>query len=98
MVWRFAEAPAKFRSLHTHSGEPDWLVFVPRAMQSPDVDEAIARGAISVRRYDTPQGDIVYIGTALMGLGIAEANAAAETPVQFSDSPDGKPTTGRRAR
>lgn len=64
MIWRFADAPAKLRALHARSGEPDWLVFVPRCVHSPDVDEEIARGATFVSRYDTAEGDIVYIGTA----------------------------------
>ena len=96
MVWRFAEAPAKFRALHPHSGEPDWLVFVPGSMQSPEVDEAVARGAISVARYDTPQGDSVYVGTALMGLGRAPAPAPTKAPVEFSEPANPKPVTGGR--
>ncbi|MGA2713493.1 MAG: hypothetical protein ABSG41_10345 [Bryobacteraceae bacterium] len=79
MIWRFADAPAKFRSLHINSSEPDWLVFVPRSFQSPDVDEAIVGGAASVSRYDPPGGGIVYVGMASIG-SFAKGNVSFFQP------------------
>jgi hypothetical protein len=68
MIWRFAEAPAELRSLHVNSDEPEWLAFVPRSLQAPDVDEAIMRGSGCISRYDTADGGVVYTGMAWVGL------------------------------
>lgn len=81
-IWRFEDAPARLRALHAGASEPDWLVLVPRTFHSPDVDEAIVRGAVSVSRFDTPSGDIVYVGMASMGLRQCPSPAAH---VAFSD-------------
>ena len=75
-IWRFEDAPARLRSLHAGASEPDWLVLVPRSFHSPDVDEAIVRGAVSVSRFDAPGGDIVYVGMATMGLPQSPSPAA----------------------
>ncbi len=75
MIWRFADAPPKLRSLHVTSGGPDWLVFLPRSMQSADVEEEIVRGAICVARHHTTDGGIVFIGMASIG-SVANDNAA----------------------
>jgi hypothetical protein len=63
-VWRFAKAPDELRALHHGSESPEWLVMVPRAMHGSDVDKAVLahRGPGSVLRYETPKGDLVYIG------------------------------------
>jgi hypothetical protein len=64
MIWRFAAAPKELRSLHCEQGTPEWLVWIPRALTCPDLDELILRGSTpkEVARYETPEHDIVYIG------------------------------------
>lgn len=66
MIWRFAAAPQTLKSLHREQGTPEWLVWIPRALISPDLDEMILRGGApeQVARYETPEGDIVYVGTS----------------------------------
>jgi hypothetical protein len=66
MMWRFTAAPKTLKSLHRTPDTPDWLVFVPRALTGTDLDDAILHGAKpgQVARYETPAGDVVYIGKA----------------------------------
>jgi hypothetical protein len=64
MTWRFASAPATLKSLHHGPGTPDWLVLVPSALGGADLHEAIMQGSKQVARYDTPDGDSVYVGTS----------------------------------
>jgi hypothetical protein len=64
MTWRFAAAPATLKSLHCQPETPEWLVLVPRALSGTDLHEAIMQGSKHVARYDTPDGDAVYIGTS----------------------------------
>ena len=66
MVWRFADAPKALQSLHPEPETPEWLVLIPRDLDGTDLDVAILRGAKpgQIARYETPDGDIVYIGTS----------------------------------
>jgi hypothetical protein len=66
MTWRFPDAPAKLKSLHCGPEIPEWLVLVPSAMSGPDLHEAIMGRSKpgQVARYETPDGDIVYVGTS----------------------------------
>jgi len=66
MMWRFSAAPKTLKSLHRKKETPDWLVFVPRALTGADLDNAIlSKGEPGqVARYETPAGDVVYMGTA----------------------------------
>ena len=66
MVWRFADAPEALRSLHRGPDIPEWLVLIPRALDGADLDAAILQGAKPghTARYETPEGDIVYVGTS----------------------------------
>jgi len=63
-VWRFAKAPGELRALHQSPESPEWLVIVPRALGGREIDNVIlAHGRPgSVARYETSQGDLVYIG------------------------------------
>jgi hypothetical protein len=65
MIWRFTDAPQALQSLHRESEIPEWLTLVPRALAGTDLDVAILGGAKSgkIARYETPDGDIVYVGT-----------------------------------
>jgi len=70
-MWPFPSAPKNFQSLHRMPGTPKWLVFVPRALSGTDLDQVILHPAepAQVARYETPKGDVVYIGsTRLAGL------------------------------
>ena len=66
MIWRFAEAPNHLKSLHCESSTPEWLVLIPRALSGIDLDEAILQGSKpgEVSRYETPEGDTVYVGNS----------------------------------
>lgn len=64
MAWRFATAPAILKSLHCGPETPDWLVLVPGALSGTDLHEAIMQRSNQVARYDTPDGDAVYVGTS----------------------------------
>ena len=66
MVWRFADAPPALKSFHRAADTPEWLVLIPRALDGTDLDIAILRGAKpgQIARYETPEGDIVYVGTS----------------------------------
>ena len=68
-MWRFTAAPKALRSLHRSEDEPEWLVLVPQTLVGTDLDEAIVKGAKigQVARYDTPKGDVVYVGTSQLG-------------------------------
>ena len=61
-TWRFAAAPATLRSLHRGPEIPDWLVLVPSALHGADLHAAIMQGSKQVTRYETPDGDAVYVG------------------------------------
>ena len=100
VTWRFAEAPAHLRSLHTKAVAPDWVVLVPRALQSSDVEEAIKGGAISVACYDTPDGDLVYMGMTSVSPVPREnvqvvlpstANAISTTQQEYSEAAETRP-------
>jgi hypothetical protein len=63
-VWRFEDAPEKYRELSGHGGDEDWLAFVPDSMR----DEFIGWleggswfGCCAVSRHDVP-GGVVHIG------------------------------------
>jgi hypothetical protein len=87
MIWQFTAAPENLRLLHRDLDAPEWLVWIPRALSGADLDEAILRGSKPghVARYETPDGDIVYIGTSQLnriaqGLGtMARPSAMAAT-------------------
>jgi len=66
MIWRFASAPEALKALHTEPHAPEWAVLIPRALAGADIDEVILRGSKpgQLARYETPDGDIVYIGTS----------------------------------
>jgi hypothetical protein len=66
MIWRFAAAPETLKAFHHDSEAPEWLVLIPRALSGADLDEVILRGSKTgqVTRYETPDGDVVYIGTS----------------------------------
>jgi hypothetical protein len=66
MVWKFKSAPPQFQRLHTGPRSPEWIVLVPRDIHRDDIDTAIFSDASpnTVNRYQTDEGDVVYIGDA----------------------------------
>ena len=81
MIWRFAAAPETLKAFHCDADEPEWLVLIPRTLHGPDLDEAILKGSKpgQVAHYETPDGDIVYIGTSQLD-GLPESLAALGRP------------------
>jgi len=81
MIWRFEAAPEILRSLHQEAEAPEWLVLIPRALNGPDLDEVILKGAKpgQVTRYETPEGDTVYVGTSQLD-GLPQGLAALARP------------------
>ena len=77
MIWRFAAAPEMLRALHHEAETPEWLVLIPRALSGADLDEVILRGSKpgQVARYETLDGDIVYVGTSQLD-GLPQGLAA----------------------
>jgi len=77
MIWRFAAAPETLRALHHEADAPEWLVLIPRALSGADLDEVILRGSKpgQVARYETLDGDIVYVGTSQLD-GLSQGLAA----------------------
>ena len=65
MIWRFEAAPKTLRALHRELETPEWLILIPRALSGADLDEVIQSRDKSGQtfRYETADGDIVYIGT-----------------------------------
>jgi hypothetical protein len=39
-IWRFYEAPEKYRKLSTNGGDEDWIAFVPFEMAEEDLVES----------------------------------------------------------
>lgn len=66
MVWKFNAAPAWLQRLYDASQNPEWIVFVPRTIHDADIHKAIfaAANVTTVGRYETDEGDVVYIGNA----------------------------------
>ena len=69
------------RALHHKAETPEWLVLIPRALNGPDLDEVILKGAKpgQVARYETLDGDTVYIGTSQLD-GFPQGLAALARP------------------
>lgn len=66
-VWRFDDAPQKYRDLSNHGGDEDWLAFVPIAYFDDEygppgwIDDDTAFGWCCVSEHKIKTG-IVYIG------------------------------------
>jgi hypothetical protein len=85
MVWRFEAAPKVLKALHREAETPGWLLLIPGALDGPDLDEIIRKGAKpgQVTRYTTPDGDTVYIGTSDSD-GLARGLAALARPATMA--------------
>jgi hypothetical protein len=65
LIWKFARAPEALRMLYQGKPAPVWLALVPREMHDTDVDRAMIGQGLpgGIRRWETPNGDIVYAGS-----------------------------------
>lgn len=65
-VWRFAYAPARYRTLSAHGGDEDWLAAVPieQAGDSiPWLEGGAPFGVCSVSEHPVPrEGVTIFIG------------------------------------
>lgn len=66
MVWKFNGAPAHLQRLHDSSVSPEWMVLIPRRIYRADIDKAIIENAtaMTIRRYETEDKDVIYVGDA----------------------------------
>jgi hypothetical protein len=63
-VWKFDEAPADLKRLHSGEQRPQWLVLIPASIYRLDMDAAIRAQSCGdeLCEYQTKTGDIVYTG------------------------------------
>lgn len=63
-VWRFYDAPEKFRKLSGHGGDEDWLALVPKDFPGgvPDWAFSQAFGCCDVSEHRLKNGAMVVIG------------------------------------
>lgn len=63
MVWKLSAAPEHLQRLRDPSQNAEWIVLVPKEIYGADVNEALLAGEnANVSRYETADGDVVYIG------------------------------------
>jgi hypothetical protein len=84
-VWKFEDAPAFLRRMHTGAQHPQWLVLIPAAIHGPDIDDVIrAQAWLDLHRYRTEGGDIVYAGSLQASRGDrGETHSGASPPIGF---------------
>ena len=64
-VWRWKDAPKKYRALSRHGSDEDWVALVPKADKNGLIswlDEGGPFGCCSVSRHELANGDTVHIG------------------------------------
>jgi len=62
IVWRWEDAPAKYRNLSKHGGDEDWVAFVPAPLQGDYIrwlEESCFDNVVSEH---VVSGGCVYIG------------------------------------
>lgn len=60
-VWRFEDAPKRYRDLSTNGGDEDWVAFVPAALANEYIgwmDEGGPYGCFAVKVYSVDGGEI----------------------------------------
>ena len=64
IVWRFSDAPEKFRKLSGHGGDEDWLALVPASYSRTYIPwlEYGPFGVCDISSYDLENGQRVCIG------------------------------------
>ena len=89
MVWKFSAAPQHLQRLHRSPQNPEWIVLIPRELHRGDIDEAVFAAGIltTVSRYETKDGDVVYIGNAPL-----EQIMATSAGDRFAARPDRVPS------
>jgi hypothetical protein len=78
MIWEFSAAPVELRDLYRGAEPRQWLALVPAAIHGADLDQAIAAQMrlVTVDRYETGAGDVVYIGSS----GLSQVLEAVGSP------------------
>jgi hypothetical protein len=64
-VWRWKDAPKKYRALSRHGGDEGWVALVPKGLAAEPVgwmEEGSPFGYCSVSEHALPNGDVVRIG------------------------------------
>ena len=59
-IWKFDRAPVRLRRYHAGGGPAAWVAFVPKALFDKQLDARLRKTAM--KRYETAEGDFVYIG------------------------------------
>jgi hypothetical protein len=67
-IWRFEDAPTKYRKLSTNGGDEDWLVFIPNSVAENVLMYGMpywmeSMGCCSTDSYTLPNGDVVVIAS-----------------------------------
>ncbi len=63
-IWKFCDAPRKYRELSTNGGDEDWVAFIPDNMKDEYIgflEEGTSFGCCSVAELEVP-GGIIRIG------------------------------------
>jgi hypothetical protein len=93
MIWKFDAAPAALRLLREGSETPSWVALVPKAIHTPDLEEAILAqtGPHGATRFAIDNGDVVYIGScdvqAVLAAVAAESSEGAQAIVLPPNDP-----------
>ena len=61
MVWRYQDAPLKYRLLSTNGGDEDWIAFIPEEFEGEWIgwlEQGTPFGCCSVEEHEVPGGKI----------------------------------------
>ena len=64
-VWRWEDAPRKYRRLSEHGGDEDWVALLPAGASDwyiPWLEDGTSFGCCDVSRHPLPDGREVRIG------------------------------------
>lgn len=59
-IWRWEDAPEKYRKLSEHGGDEDWVAFIPAEMPDKEIP-GVNFGGFDISEHET-DGGIVRIG------------------------------------
>ena len=69
-VWRFEDAPLRYRKMSTSGGDEDWVAYIPKEYLNgpnsnyiPWAEEGSPFGCCSVDIFTLPDGDEIRIGS-----------------------------------
>ncbi len=64
-VWKFYDAPKKYRDLSTNGGDEDWVALVPKEFVIDWIgwmEEGTSFGCCTVHEYKLKNGNVIRIG------------------------------------